>query len=149
MDLLKQRGFIQLPMMAWGAIAAGAVILGLTGALYAQNVRLAGCKAELRGAQSQLTVLGSQIEAQNAAVTVLEADGKRRTAEAATALQAARAAAAGARTQADRLEAALAQRRTTVAVSKGEGKPAAAPAPESTCPAGAALLEVRRALSAR
>ena len=43
---MNQRGFIQLPMMAWGAIAAGAVIIGLTGAVYVQTVRVAACKAE-------------------------------------------------------------------------------------------------------
>lgn len=43
---MNQRGFIQLPMMAWGAIAAGAVILGLTGAVYVQTLRLGNCKAE-------------------------------------------------------------------------------------------------------
>jgi hypothetical protein len=43
---MNQRGFIQLPMMAWGAIAAGAVILSLTGAVYIQTIRLDNCKAD-------------------------------------------------------------------------------------------------------
>ena len=41
-----QRGFVQLSAMAWGAIAAGVVMLGMVVALKVQTHRLETCKAE-------------------------------------------------------------------------------------------------------
>ena len=42
----QERGFIQLTALAWGAIAAGAVIVALGIALKVQSSRLDTCKDE-------------------------------------------------------------------------------------------------------
>lgn len=130
----NQRGFLQLSMMAWGAVAAGAVILSLSGAVYVQTVRLNGCKGELTGAKAQIAVLAAQMDAQNRAVEALQADGRARSAQAAAALLAQRERSKGIQKQADSLQAAL-------NAAKGR-KP-------SACPAGDAAQEVRRALAPR
>ena len=59
---MSQRGFIQLPMTAWGAIAAGAVILSLTGAVYVQTARLTACKAEYANFVGGVEALGKAAE---------------------------------------------------------------------------------------
>ena len=59
---MNQRGFIQLPLMAWGAIAAGAVILSLTGAVYVQTLRLASCKAEFAEFKGGVEAIGKAAE---------------------------------------------------------------------------------------
>ena len=117
---------------AWAAV--GVAVLGL--ALYVQTVRLDGCKGALEGARAKLAVLGAQIEAQNAAVAALELDGQRRTAEAALAAQAARKRAEGLRGQAQALERALEAARQHPERTQA-----------SSCPAGDAVQEVRRALA--
>lgn len=42
---MNQRGFVMTSML-WGYVAAGAVILTLTGTVYVQTLRLSACKAE-------------------------------------------------------------------------------------------------------
>ena len=58
----EQRGFIQLSMMAWGAIAAGAVILALSGAVYVQTLRLTASKAEFAEFKGGVEALGRAAE---------------------------------------------------------------------------------------
>jgi hypothetical protein len=60
---MNQRGFIQLPLMAWGAIAAGAVILALSGAVYVQTVRLNATKAEFATFRGGVEALGRKAQA--------------------------------------------------------------------------------------
>jgi len=127
----NQRGFV---LMTYAYIAAGVVMLGMAGAVYVQTSRLDGCKGELTGAKAQIAVLAAQMDAQNSAVEALQADGRARSAQAAKALTEAQARSKGIQKQADSLQAAL-------NASKGR-KP-------STCPAGDAVKEVRRALANR
>lgn len=54
---MNQRGFM-LPMMAWGAIAAGAVILALGVVAKVQTSRLDACKAEFGAFKAQVTAQG-------------------------------------------------------------------------------------------
>lgn len=117
---------------AWAALAAGALLLGL----YVQTVRLSGCQAELRGARDKLAVLGAQIEAQNAAVVSLEAEGRARVAEAKQALERARKEGA-------RLQRSI--QRFSDALRAADERPEITQA--SACPAGDAVQEVRRALA--
>ena len=84
---MRQRGFIQLPMMAWGAIAAGVVILGLGVALKVQSARLESCQADRVKLESQAKVLGAQIAEQNRAVEALRDAGIRKEAEGIKALR--------------------------------------------------------------
>ena len=58
----NQRGFLQLSMMAWGAVAAGAVILSLSGAVYVQTLRLTACKAEYAKFVGGVEALGKAAE---------------------------------------------------------------------------------------
>ena len=55
----RQRGFA-LPLMAWGAIAAGAVILSLSGLLWLQTSRLATCKDEFSQFKGGVAALGME-----------------------------------------------------------------------------------------
>lgn len=59
---MNQRGFIQLSAMMWGAIAAGAVILSLTAAVYVQTVRLTASKAEFAEFKGGVEALGRAAE---------------------------------------------------------------------------------------
>lgn len=59
---MRQRGFIALPMMAWGAIAAGVVILGLGVALRVQTARLDGVRAEYAGFVASVDAQGKAAE---------------------------------------------------------------------------------------
>lgn len=59
---MNQRGFIQLPLMAWGAIGVGLVILGLGIALKVQSARLESCKVEYAAFVAQVKVLGEEAQ---------------------------------------------------------------------------------------
>ena len=59
---MRERGFIQLPMLGWAAIAAGAVIVALGIALKVQTGRLDNCKDEHALFVAQTKALG---DAQN------------------------------------------------------------------------------------
>jgi len=79
---MKQRGFIALPLMAWGAIAAGAVILGLGIAVKVQTSRLTTSKAETVAVQSKFDAFVAQAkaigDAQNAKAKAIEVIDKQR-----------------------------------------------------------------------
>ena len=115
--------------------AAGVAALALVA--YVQTVRLSGCQAELRAERERVKIMGAQIEAQNAAVTALEAEGKRRIAESTAEALRARQRNAGLEGQVRALDKALEASR------RGPGKQIGA------CPAGDAVQEVRRALANR
>lgn len=121
------------PTVWLAAAAAGAALWG-----YVQTARLGGCQGELNGAKAQIAVLGAQMEAQNAAVQGLQAEGKARAAEAAKALQDARKRSEVGVAQAEALKRALAAHKALPDGSK-----------PSACPAGDAAREVRRALAIR
>ena len=55
---MKQTGFIALPITAWMAIGASAVILGLSVAVKVQSSRLASCKAEFAAFQADVQAKG-------------------------------------------------------------------------------------------
>ena len=55
---MTERGFIQLPMMAWAAIGVGVIIVGLSIALKIQSARLESCKAEYAQFRAEVKVLG-------------------------------------------------------------------------------------------
>ena len=59
---MKQRGFIPLPLMAWGAIGAGVIILGLGIALKVQTARLDHCKAEYAAFVAETKRLGEEAQ---------------------------------------------------------------------------------------
>ena len=59
---MNQRGFIQLPLMAWGAIGAGAIILVLGVSLKIQSARLESCKAEYAAFVATTEALGKAAE---------------------------------------------------------------------------------------
>ena len=117
-----------------------AALAGMSLVAYVQTTRLGGCQGELEGAKAQIAVLGAQLEAQNAAVSRMEAEGRARQAEAAAALQRSREQSAGMVKQAEAMQKLLdaAKKRT------GVGNPTV-----SACPAGDAVAEVRRALAGR
>ena len=84
---MTERGFIALPPMAWGAIAAGVVIAGLGIALKVQSARLESCQADRVKLEAQARVLGAQIAEQNRAVEALRESGIRKEAEGIKALR--------------------------------------------------------------
>ncbi len=55
---MNQRGFIQLAPMMWVSIAAGAVVVGLMGAVYVQTVRLNAEKADFATFKGGVEALG-------------------------------------------------------------------------------------------
>lgn len=55
---MNQRGFTQLPIAAWGAIGAAAVILGLGAYGWVQTARLDACNAKFSAFQAQVKALG-------------------------------------------------------------------------------------------
>lgn len=55
---MNQRGFIDLPAMAWGAIAAGVVIVGLGAAVKFQSYRLETCKTAFETFKAQVVAQG-------------------------------------------------------------------------------------------
>lgn len=59
---MRQHGFIALPLMAWGAIAAGVLILGLSVAVKVQTARLDSEKAAFSAFKAQVEVLGREAE---------------------------------------------------------------------------------------
>lgn len=72
---MKQRGFIQLPVIGWAAIAAGVVIAGLGIALKVQSARLESCQSEYATFKAEVKALG---EAAIKAAKQREADDKKR-----------------------------------------------------------------------
>lgn len=80
-------GFIALPALAWGAIGAVVVILGLGIALKVQSARLESCQADRVKLEAQAKVLGAQIAEQNRAVEKLASEGVKKAKEAAKALR--------------------------------------------------------------
>ena len=123
---MSERGFIQLPLLAWGAIAAGAVILALGVSLKIQSARLEAAQEQLSACKSTNQLLNEQISRQNAAVKALalEAQGRIRRAQAAS--EAARRANLKARREIERLRGL---------------KP-----PVSGCPAQEAVKKIREGL---
>jgi hypothetical protein len=59
---MNQRGFIQLPILAWGAIAAGAVILALSIGLKVQTSRLETCQVEFKSFKLETKRIGEAAE---------------------------------------------------------------------------------------
>ena len=114
----------------WGLAGIGALAL----ALFVQTVRLNGCQDSVRAATAQTAILADKLKTQNEAVDSIKAEADKRALEASQALAAARRGSLEAKAQVDALKAAL-------AASKGQ-KP-------SACPAGDAVKEVRRAITAR
>jgi len=136
-----------LDLRLWLAAAvAAATLFG-----YVQTTRLGACQADLRAERAQVAVLAGRLDLQNKAVDDLQAIGRARAAQAAQALATAREEAGKARSQADDLERALAQRRAIAPPRKAAGKPEPVPASPvgSSCPAGDAVQELRRALAGR
>ena len=119
-----------LDWKVWGLAGIGALAL----ALFVQTVRLNGCQDSLRAAGAQTAVLSDKLKTQNEAVDTLKEEADKKALEASQALAAARRDSLEAKAQVDALKAAL-------AASKGQ-KP-------SACPAGDAVKEVRRAITAR
>lgn len=72
---MNQRGFIQLPMLGWAAVAAGVVIAGLGIALKVQSARLESCQSEYATFKAEVKALG---EAAIKAAKQREADDKKR-----------------------------------------------------------------------
>lgn len=60
---MNQHGFITLPLMAWGAIGAGVIILGLGIGVKVQTSRLESCKQEFSIFRAQVKVLGDEAAA--------------------------------------------------------------------------------------
>lgn len=54
----RMKGFIALPLMAWGAIAAGAVIIALGVAVKVQSSRLESCKTAAEAFKAQVKAEG-------------------------------------------------------------------------------------------
>lgn len=73
---MNQRGFIQLAPMMWAAIAACAVIAGLSGAVWVQTMRLDAEKAEFATFKGGVEALG--LAAKDAADKKKAADRKRK-----------------------------------------------------------------------
>ena len=61
---MKQRGFIQLPIMAWAAIGAAVAIGGLSLALWVQTGRLDAVKREYAGFVANVKAQGEAAEAE-------------------------------------------------------------------------------------
>lgn len=116
----------------WAAV--GVAGLALWG--YVQTVRLGACQDSLKAERERVSVLGAQIEAQNAAVASLELAGRNRAAEAAKAAQEARRSNVGLSGQVQALTKALEAAKTRPERSQA-----------SSCPAGDAAKEIRRALA--
>lgn len=76
---MNQKGFIQLSILGWAAVAAGIVIVLLMLAVKVQTARLASCHKEL-------AVLEVKVKAQNDAIDALKAESDRKQAAAAKAL---------------------------------------------------------------
>lgn len=58
----KNGGFLALPVMAYAAIAAGVVIIGLSVALKVQSSRLAACQHDFEVFRVQVETLGREAE---------------------------------------------------------------------------------------
>lgn len=115
---------------------AGLAVAGLMLAVYVQTLRLSATQADLRAAEASMAVLGTQISRQNDHVRALEAESAARLSRAAEAARLAKERASTLSSQIERLRASR--------------KPQAVVAAEaSSCPAGLAVQEVRRALSSR
>ncbi len=123
-----QSGFIQFPLMAWGAIGAGVIILGLGLALKVQSARLEAAQAELSACKIRYSEVLGQISRQNQAIEgwqKAEAEARERAAKAAKA--------------ADRFLEAF---RGTM----GELEQARKSKPVTSCPAGEAVKFIREGL---
>lgn len=68
---MNQRGFIALPVMAWAAIAAGVVILGLGVAVKVQSARLDSEKAAFSAFRAQVEALGLAAQKEAARVNLV------------------------------------------------------------------------------
>lgn len=77
------RGFIQLPAMMWGVLAAGVTIAGLGIAVKVQSARLDTCKAEYAKFQAEIRATG---EAAIRAAKQREAEDQKRKEQADAAL---------------------------------------------------------------
>lgn len=73
---MKQRGFIELPILGWAAIAAGVVIAGLCVSVYIQTLRLGAVKSEFATFRGGVEALGHAAE--EAAKAKEAADKKRK-----------------------------------------------------------------------
>ena len=61
---MTQRGFIQLSLLGWGAVAAGVVILGLTVVLKVQTARLEASQSAFSAFKAQVEQEGKAAEKQ-------------------------------------------------------------------------------------
>ena len=111
----------------WLIVAIGIAAAG--GAIAIQTGRLHSCQDHNAALQQQIVGLSAQIEAQNAAIAVLKAEGDRRVAAASKGAKAAREATVAARSEAQRLRDA-----------------AKAPGGAVACPAGRAVQTIRGGL---
>ena len=123
---MKQHGLLQSPLLAWGALAAGAVILALGVSLKIQTSRLGAAQEQLSACKSKNQLLNEQISRQNAAVKALALEAQVRVRRAQAASEAARRANLKARSEIERLRGL---------------KP-----PVSGCPAQEAVKKIREGL---
>ena len=73
---MLQRGFIALPVMAWAAIAAGVVIVGLSVAIKVQSARLDACKADAAAFRAQVEALGREAAKEAAKINLANQKAK-------------------------------------------------------------------------
>ena len=122
----RPHGFIALPLMWWAAIGAGAVILGLGVAVKVQTARLAAAQQELATEQANRALWQKAAETCSKATDEAAAEAKKRATIAQAALRDARQGSVKAESEIARLRAQ---------------KPSGA-----ACPAGEAVLEIRKGL---
>ena len=126
---MTQRGFLLAgPVLLYSAIAAGALIVGLSVALKVQSARLDAVKASLEACQTRYGEALEAIRRQNEAVKELEKASKQATERARQAQASAKAANQGLAKERERL----------ATVSKTP--------PIGPCPAGQAVQELRKGL---
>jgi len=122
----RPHGFIALPLMWWGAIAAGAVILSLRVAVKVQSGSLGTAQHELATEQANRALWQKAAETCSKAIEEAAAEAKKRSRNAQAALRDARQGFVKAESEIARLKA-----------QKPSG---------GACPAGEAVLEVRKGL---
>ena len=123
---MTQRGFVELGVMAYGAIAAGVVIVGLSVAVKVQTARLAATQQELATEQANRALWQKAAETCSKATEEAAAEAKKRATIAQAALRDARQGNVKAESEIARLKA-----------SKPSG---------AACPAGEAVGKVREGL---
>lgn len=104
------KGFLSLPLA--GALAAGAVILGLALALKVQGARLDAAQADLEACTTRYKETLMLVDKQNKAVAQLETESQKRARNAAAALAKAREGMGSLRSEISRLQAATGSGKT-------------------------------------